>query len=152
MVGRGELCARTFVVFCEREWTRQRKQVWDWLMGLGAVPHCWIPGPGARRQVNSGLKRESPKRKLVGSVKPGLVDLYLKSAPAERRTLSKERRCWRRLKGSFSSTLSCCPEQGMSGICMKGRGKTSNVWKLEIWLIVIAQAIPVRERGFCAVF
>jgi len=32
-------CVQT-VVFCEREWTRQRKQVWDWLMGLGAVPHC----------------------------------------------------------------------------------------------------------------
>ena len=43
--------------------------------------------------MNSGLKCESPKRKLVGSVEPGLVDLYLKSAPSERRTLSKERRC-----------------------------------------------------------
>ena len=35
---------------------------------------------------------------------------------------------------------------------MKGRGKTSNVWKLETWLIVIAQVIPVREKGFCEVF
>ena len=35
---------------------------------------------------------------------------------------------------------------------MERRGKTSNVWKLETWLIVIAQVIAVRERGFCEVF